>query len=221
MTTWSYAQLEDIWVRNGGSAAMAPLMAAVAEVESSGNDQATNPSGATGLWQMEWPLYAGFVSGASSRDAYLNPDLNARAAVKLSQNNPSTAPGSPVYNNWLRWHPSPDYYKRFLQSGPLPAGGTSADVTTENVDLASTVGLTGSKMRGVLGALLLVGGGLVAATGVIILVAYGLRASGAQRAFRDAARPVVGTARFIRGRRPERPEPPSGREAYDRIPEGA
>lgn len=191
MTTWSYAQLEDIWVRNGGSAAMAPLMAAVAMVESSGNDQATNASGATGLWQMMWPLYSGFVPGATSRAAYLDPDLNARAAVKLSRNNPSTAPGSPVYNNWLRWHGSPDAYKRFLQSGvsPLPAGpgpGAVPAASGPPGDIASNFGFDAGKMRAVLGGLLLIGGALVAATGVIILVAYGYQHSGARAALHRA-----------------------------------
>ena len=126
MTVYSYAQLEEIWIQGGGSRIMAPLMAAVAEVESGGNPDAENPSGATGLWQMEWPLYRGFVPGATSREAYHNPLINARAAVKLSQNNPSTAPGSPVYNNWLKWHPYPTYYQKFLKGGVAPGGPVPA-----------------------------------------------------------------------------------------------
>lgn len=129
MTVWSYSQLEEIWIQGGGSRGMAPLMAAIAMVESSGNDHAYNPSGATGLWQIEWPLHKGLVPGATSQQAYYNPLINAQAAVKLSQNNPSTSPGSPVYSNWLEWEPA-GAYKRFLQShvapsGPVAKGGSS------------------------------------------------------------------------------------------------
>lgn len=98
---------------------MAPLMAGVAEVESGGNPAAENPSGATGLWQIEWPLYQGLVPGATSRAAYLDPATNAAAAVKLSQNNPSTAPGSPVYGNWLQWETPPG--TSAIQQGVAPS----------------------------------------------------------------------------------------------------
>lgn len=76
-------------------------------------------------------------------------------------------------------------------------------------------------MRAILGGLLLFGGAVVAGVGVVILAAYGLRASGAERALRDAARPVTGTARFVRRGLPHRrnpeTEPPHPAEA---IPEG-
>lgn len=120
MTHFTYGQLEGLWKQAGGNPVMAPLMAAIAEVESSGNSDAENPSGATGLWQMEWPLYANFVPGATSRAAYLDPMTNARAAVKLSQNNPSVSPGSPVYDNWIKWEFPAGAYKSFLQ-GNVPA----------------------------------------------------------------------------------------------------
>lgn len=121
MTKYTYAQIEDIWDRNGGNKAMAPLMAAIAMVESAGDPDAENPSGATGLWQMEWPLYSGFVSGASTRQAYHNPDINAKAAIKLSQNNPSVVPGSPVFNNWIKWEFPAGAYKKFLKGGVPPS----------------------------------------------------------------------------------------------------
>ena len=48
----SYGQLERLWTEAGGASRMAALMAAIAEAESSGNSQAHNPSGASGLWQI-------------------------------------------------------------------------------------------------------------------------------------------------------------------------
>src|SRR3977135_3961080 len=100
---------------------MGPWMAAIAMVESAGDPDAENPSGATGLWQMEWPLYSGFVSGASTRQAYHNPDINSKAAIKLSQNNPSVVPGSPVFNNWIKWEFPAGAYKKFLKGGVPPS----------------------------------------------------------------------------------------------------
>lgn len=130
MTHYTYAQLEEIWVQAGGSRVMAPLMAAIAEVESGGDPDAENPSGATGLWQMEWPLYRGFVPGADSRQAYHNPAINARAAVKLSRNVNSVAPGSPVYDNWLKWEVPPTAYLRYLKGGVAPSGPVPAQTGT-------------------------------------------------------------------------------------------
>lgn len=123
MTRYTYAQLEEIWIQGGGAKGMAPLMAAIAEVESGGNPDAENASGATGLWQIEWPLHQGIVAGANSRQALHNPLVNAQAAVRLSGNNPSVQPGSPVYDNWLEWEPS-GAYTQYLKSGVAPGSVT-------------------------------------------------------------------------------------------------
>ncbi len=161
MTHYSYAQLEEIWIQAGGNRAMAPLMAAIAMVESGGNPDAENPSGATGLWQMEWPLYRGFVPGADSRAAYHNPLINARAAVKLSRNVNSVAPGSPVYSNWLQYEPA-NAYRQYLKggvspSGPVPAKGAStgsAQLTGFNVgDIADPFTAINDLMQTVAGVI--------------------------------------------------------------------
>jgi hypothetical protein len=79
---YSYDELKALWIKNGGSAAWAPTMAGIAKVESGGNPTATNPSGATGLWQVEVP---GSSSGQTQAQM-LNPDLNAKQAVTLLGN---------------------------------------------------------------------------------------------------------------------------------------
>jgi Transglycosylase SLT domain len=137
VTQYTYAQIEEIWIRNGGNKAMAPLMAAIAEVESAGNPDAENPSGATGLWQLEWPLYSGYVAGATSRQAYHNPDINAKAAIKLSQNNPSVSPGSPVYNNWIKFEFPFNAYLKYLKGGVPPSTPNQPQQTSP----AQTAGL--------------------------------------------------------------------------------
>lgn len=53
MATYSYSQLEGIWTQGGGSAALAPVMAAIALAESSGNPSAIGPGGSWGLWQIQ------------------------------------------------------------------------------------------------------------------------------------------------------------------------
>lgn len=72
MPTFSYAQLEQLWINAGGNAQLAPTMAAIAMAESAGNSQAYNPSGAVGLWQI-----MGTECGPGSYD----PITNARQAL--------------------------------------------------------------------------------------------------------------------------------------------
>ncbi|HUY49818.1 MAG TPA: transglycosylase SLT domain-containing protein [Streptosporangiaceae bacterium] len=76
MATYSYAQLEGLWIQAGGSKSLAPLMAAIALAESSGNPGAHNASGASGLWQI-----LGAPTGWTGSTDWYNPQVNARAAV--------------------------------------------------------------------------------------------------------------------------------------------
>ena len=201
-TRYTYAQLEGIWINNGGNKAMAPLMAAVAEVESGGCSTAYNASGATGLWQIEWPLHEGIVPGATSRQALFNPNTNAKAAIRLSGNVNSVAPGSPVYDNWLEDEP-PGAYKQFLKNSTTPdtnvpggstGGGTTATLTAASspgcllgipsVDLKVTsIGggciVSKSEGRAVIGALVMMSGGVILGVGALVLVAIGLKHAGA------------------------------------------
>jgi len=138
---FTFPQLEGLWDRAGGRRAMAPVMAAIAEVESSGDSEPTpgklgnNPGtatglpGAEGLWQMEWPLYQGY-GGAQSPEQMLDPMTNARAAVELSRNDPSTAPGHPVWDNWIQFESTDSAgrpaYTGYLSGKPpaAPPGGS-------------------------------------------------------------------------------------------------
>lgn len=82
MTVLSYGQLQNLWNNAGGPPAWAPTMAAIALLESGGNTQASNPSGATGLWQVEWPLHSD-LSPDGSRQALYDPTVNAKAAIAI------------------------------------------------------------------------------------------------------------------------------------------
>lgn len=219
MTTWTYAQLMGIWINNGGATAMAPLMAAVAEVESGGNDQATNPSGATGLWQIEWPLHQGIVACATSQAALLDPNCNAKAAIAISGNVNSTAPGSPVYDNWLEDEPA-GAYKAFISGSTTPdtnAGGgaqaTTTAASTANPDclwqfdipadgipiIGSAISkdttfciLSKSEARAMIGGMLMVGSGIAALVGLVILAAAAFNRTGALAKTAQAAAVVPG-----------------------------
>jgi hypothetical protein len=67
-----FRRLEDLWVRAGGPARIAPLMAHVAQAESGGDPSARNPSGASGLWQILGKPFPGNV---------FDPLTNAKMAV--------------------------------------------------------------------------------------------------------------------------------------------
>jgi len=100
-------------------------MAGVAEVESGGNPQAYNPSGASGLWQIEIPVNARFVPGGAGN--VFNALDNAKAAVALSGN---TLAG--IQSNWLAFE---------------PPGAAEAIAAKNGGTVPSTVGATGSSTR--------------------------------------------------------------------------
>ena len=84
-TNLSFSQLEALWTQAGGSASLAPVMAAIALAESSGNPNALNPidNGGTqssyGLWQISDGTHA------EPSPNWATPSVNAQLAVaKLS-----------------------------------------------------------------------------------------------------------------------------------------
>lgn len=57
-------------------------MAAIALLESGGNPSASNPSGATGLWQIEFPLHKDLTPDGTRQSLY-DPTVNAKAAIAI------------------------------------------------------------------------------------------------------------------------------------------
>lgn len=118
MADYTYGQLEDLWIKAGGSKALAPLMAAIALAESSGNPDAQNPSGATGLWQI-----LGAVNPAD-QDQLTNPQVNAKEAVlkyKTQGLNAWTTYTSGAYQQ---------FYQGSTPASSLPQGGTGVQQAT-------------------------------------------------------------------------------------------
>lgn len=112
MGTYSFDQLQQIWIRNGGSPATARIAAAVAMGESSGDPQATNRntdgSVDRGLWQIN-----SVHGGLSTYDV----DANARAAIQISNKG----------TNWKPWvaFTNGSYRKFLVGSAGSPVSGTT------------------------------------------------------------------------------------------------
>lgn len=116
---YTFDQLKDIWIRNGGNPTIANVAAAVALAESGGNPLATghNTDGSVdrGLWQIN------SIHGAKST---YDIDANARSAVSISSNgtnwNPWTVFKSGAYRKYLNGNPD---LSNQMPSGAPPTGG--------------------------------------------------------------------------------------------------
>ena len=110
MATYSYSQLEGLWIQAGGPKPLAPIMAAIAMAESGGNPSAQNPSGATGLWQILGNPFPGNA---------LDPATNAQMAVAKYH--------SQGLGAWTTY--TSGAYKQFLQGGVAPNTNTNISTT--------------------------------------------------------------------------------------------
>jgi hypothetical protein len=126
VTTFSFAQLEQLWINAGGSKALAAYAAATALVESGGRSDAYNASGASGIWQIEVPLHDSVIPGGAGN--VMNPEANARAAVAVSGN---TMAG--LIANWTVDEPAgavqamlAKYGGTAPATGSLPAGSSGS-----------------------------------------------------------------------------------------------
>lgn len=120
--TDSYAQLEGYWIQAGGPKAVAPIAAAIALAEDSGQDsvQQGQPYATTG-WG-DWQITPGNSEPqVGTNNALLNPLTNAKAAVaKYEQAGNSFTP-------WTTF--TSGKYLQFLQ-GNVPAQNQGSATTT-------------------------------------------------------------------------------------------
>ncbi|SRR6266481_3986664 len=222
MATLTYAQLEGLWIANGGSKAVAPLAAAIAMAESTGRTNVTsaNPDGGVnvGLWQLDTK---GKGAGHTVADLQ-NPATNAALAVQ----------GSKDGTDWSAWQSfTTGAYRRFMSAGTTPdmnvPGGGQAAVTAASQqaaaagpDCAFSIGgqhigilfghgptlpsaclVSKTEVRAVLGGLILVAGALVMMPGLVIVMAYGFKATGAAAATAKAAQYIPGGGTAVRAAR--------------------
>lgn len=210
-STYSYAQLEQLWINAGGSSATAPTAAAIAIAESGGISNAAYPgttvapgqgsnNTATGLWQI-LGVPAGFTPAQLT-----DPVANAQMAV---------AKYNGAGGSFTPWQTYTDgtYVADLANNVPpsstgVPTGSATASTTaavtvvpgtcvipypTLNL-VVTTVGggclFSKSQARAVIGGLCIAAGALIAVPGLVILVAAGFRATGAAAAVNSAAGPL-------------------------------
>lgn len=197
-STLTYAQIEGLWIANGGSRTLAPIMAAIAKAESGGRTTALNDDAATGdysvgLWQINYfgDMLSGRTKEYGSPAALMaDPNLQAKAAISLAGN------GSGL-SNWTTY--SSGAYKQYLSGAaptttglPSGSGGSTGTTATDASDSSSTclisIPITGgclltvSEGQALKGGLLIAAGGVVGIAGVGLLAAFGLKSTGALNA---------------------------------------
>jgi hypothetical protein len=110
--SYSYSQLEQIWISNGGPSVAAPIAAAIAMAESSGNPQATDDDGNgsvdRGLWQ---------INSVHGNLSTYDVNANARAAIQISS-------GGRDWSPWTTY--TSGAYRQYLSSGTVPSPYTSS-----------------------------------------------------------------------------------------------
>jgi Lysozyme like domain len=192
VTSYSYSQLEGLWINAGGPRAVAALAAAIAEAESGGNSQAVNRTDNNGT-QTSWGLWQ-ISNGTHGQPVpdILDPAVNAQQAVAKYNNaghqfTPWGTYDTGAYKAFLSGSTTPDTTVPGL-GAPAPPGTAAAGATC--LLALPSVGLgpistpqicliDRTEARAVLGAVLIASGGLVLALGVLVLAAYGLKSSGA------------------------------------------
>jgi Lysozyme like domain len=144
MTVYSYAELERLWISAGGSKALAPLAAAIAEAESGGNSDALDPNDNGGLQSSFglWQISNGTHQPPSAQ--WSNPAVNAQLAVAKYKG---------AGNSFKPWGTfTSGAYKAFLSSSTTPAASvpgsptattTSASTNTSSATCAWQIGWGG------------------------------------------------------------------------------
>jgi hypothetical protein len=123
MPTYTYTQLEDLWMQAGGSRAAAAIAAAIAMAESGGRSWVTsaNPDGGTnvGPWQLDTRGKGAGYTVAQLQDG----PTNARLAVAGSNDGHD-------WSAWATWVSGA--YKQFLGGHGVPPGTPSTPLHLPN-----------------------------------------------------------------------------------------
>ena len=181
MTTYSYSQLEGLWINAGGPRAVAPVMAAIAEAESGGNSDAynghdTNGQGGTQVSAGLWQISNGTTTPVPN---WSDPGANARDAVakyKAGGFSPWGTYTSGAYRAYLQNSTTPDTN---VPGSPTAQASAAAAASSADCLISNPVGggvlgfLTGapaclfskSNARAFIGAGLLLAGGVITLAG--------------------------------------------------------
>lgn len=145
-STYSYSELEQLWTKAGGQPALAPIMAAIALAESSGNmdavDHDSNGTTDYGLWQIN-SSHEMYDPGQLVSDAL----YNARAAVSIEQTQGLTAWTTYTSGAYERYYnnkstPHGNVQTGFALTYPDGQGSDVSDVFasyTQSLDTGNTI----------------------------------------------------------------------------------
>lgn len=139
---FTFAQLEALWINNGGSRALAPTMAAIALAESGGDPTAKNDKDNGGK-QTSWGLWQ--VSDGTHnmpRANIFDPNVNAKAAVAKYK-----VQGLKAWGTYTSGK-----YREFLKNGVDPNSNGLPSGSTSTAQDASITGDLGSAIGSGLGA---------------------------------------------------------------------
>ncbi len=226
MAGYTYAQLEGLWVNNGGSASLAPLMAAIAEAESGGQSTAVNPTDNNGT-QTSWGIWQ-ISNGTHNQPVpnILDPNVNAQQAVAKYQSQGLTAWGtytSGAYKAFMSTSTTP-------QTTGLPAASAAAAAATASYATTCLIGFPGisipvvgdvgsfclfsrSEARAFIGGLCLGVAGIVGLAAVVILAASAFEHSGAASAVAKAVPPVRTVVNVAKRAAPKKAAAPAAKKA--------
>lgn len=215
-STYSFSQIQQLWLNNGGDPRYASIMAAIAEAESGGQTNVLNNTPATGdysvgLWQINY--YGNLLNGrtaefGSPESLAADPNAQAKAAITLQTANPGLTDwqGDAAWKQWqadgspVPWSVPPGMTGGG-GSGPgntdtltsaTTSGGSSTGCSGCAVGLPSVLGIGGGclishcNLKALKGGLLIIGGGAIFTVGALVLVAYGFTRTGAGRAAAQA-----------------------------------
>lgn len=178
MATYSYAQLEQLWINAGGSKATAPVAAAIAEAESHGNDQALNPTDnngtqtSVGLWQVSNGTH-------SYPPSWLTPAGNAAEAVAKYQAAGGWSPwgtyDSGAYKQYLNGATTPDPN---VPAATLTSAQGTSDCLIGPLPHTSFCALSKSQARALIGGLCIAGGMAVMGVGLALVAVFALNRTG-------------------------------------------
>lgn len=131
MTNYGNAALQMYAAAGGFSFSQMPIMAAIAQAESSGDPSRVNSIGATGLWQINQPVWVK-QHPTWTQAALKNPVFNARAA--------KTVFDVQGYSAWETY--TNGAYKQYLQSGNLAAGQQGTALGSPDIFAPSASGIS-------------------------------------------------------------------------------
>jgi hypothetical protein len=198
-TKLSFAQLETLWVQAGGSKAVAPTMAAIALAESGGRVDAINntaypnlanyhppapgnsPEYSVGPWQVNTVAHKQYTPSAM-----LNPLQNAHAAVGIGGVNGERLSNWSTYNNGAFLSHLPSNQSGFLSQLPDAlwnqikspiglgaAGNPTGSITPQGIGTSppGVPKIPTNIGKDILYSVIIIGGGLLVITGVLIIAA--------------------------------------------------